>query len=172
MGQSSGERELWAAVVLQARDDVQQEPFDSVAYTAAAAFFASPGDWASSRQAIADCLALHVDDLTRMGRRALNLRRAEHGLAPLALVDPPGAATPLAKGPIPRKPPPRRQPFVPQILPPTPKPPAEPPAAAPGPKPRKGRLKLTIDEIRARSAVVSARRAAANNPFNPFRRRA
>jgi hypothetical protein len=86
-------RALWAAVVLQARDDVAVEPVDSVFYNQAVGFFRDPGEWRLSREAIADFLAIHVDDIERLGRLTIAARRAADGLPEQAPVEskPPAA---------------------------------------------------------------------------------
>lgn len=161
MDQLSGERGLWAAVVLRARDDILGAVvFGSAPYGAAEAFFTAPGDWSTSRQHIADCLGVHVDDITRMGRAAINARRAEHGLAPLP-VEPP---KPKPKPPVKRmKPPvPVRRPLPLLVAVPAPAAPMPPPKPVRGPPP-------TIEQLRERGyARFSARWGT--NPFNPFRR--
>jgi hypothetical protein len=76
-------RALWAAVVIQARDDLETEEYNSVDYGQAAAFFSAPGDWATSRRAIADALDLHPDDLMRLGRAVTAARTARDGGPPV-----------------------------------------------------------------------------------------
>jgi hypothetical protein len=76
---------LWAAVVLQARDDLDTEVYNSVDYSQAAAFFTAPGDWAISRRAIADALDLHPDDLTRLGRAVTAARSIRDGGPPVVV---------------------------------------------------------------------------------------
>jgi len=66
---------LWAAVVRQALDDLDYEPFDSFPYLDAAAFFLNGGEWAVARGAIADLLGVHPDDIRRCGMRHLTDRR-------------------------------------------------------------------------------------------------
>jgi len=73
---------LWFQVVLQAKDDIEHEPTDSVLYEQAANFFVGAGRWAESRAIIADALELHVDDLCRCGRRCIAARRMREGLPP------------------------------------------------------------------------------------------
>jgi hypothetical protein len=76
-------RELWAAVVLQALEDIRSEPLSSLDYLQAVSFFAAGGEWAQARAAIADQLGLHPDELERVGRSCIDTRRAAEGLAPL-----------------------------------------------------------------------------------------
>jgi len=77
-------RALWAAVVIQALDDIESEPMASAAFTDAEAFFTRMGAWGEARMAIADFLDLHPDDLERVGRRALAMRRAGEASRPTA----------------------------------------------------------------------------------------
>jgi len=77
-------RALWAAVVIQALDDIETEPMASVSFTDAEAFFTRMGAWGEARMAIADFLDLHPDDLERVGRRALAMRRAGEASRPTA----------------------------------------------------------------------------------------
>jgi hypothetical protein len=76
-------RALWAAVILQARDDLDTEHYGSVEHGHADAFFTAPGDWAVSRRAIADALDLHPDDLMRLGRAVTAARTARDGGPPV-----------------------------------------------------------------------------------------
>jgi hypothetical protein len=73
-------RILWSQVVLQAKDDLDQEPRGSILFDQATAFFVSRGDWAESRAIIADCLQMHPDDLYRCGKRWIAERRTRDGL--------------------------------------------------------------------------------------------
>jgi hypothetical protein len=76
-------RNLWVAVVLQAKEDVENAPLHSIDFAQAVAFFIGSGDWVQNRTAIGDYLDLHRDDLERMGRRCINQRRVSEGLQPL-----------------------------------------------------------------------------------------
>jgi hypothetical protein len=76
-------RDLWVAVVLQAKDDIENEPLESNDFAQAVAFFIGSGSWVQNRTAIADYLDLHSDDLEKMGRRCINARRLAEGLEPL-----------------------------------------------------------------------------------------
>ncbi len=78
----SGYRALWGAAVLQAKEDVERQPFNSIAYDQAVAFFVGGGAWAESRSALADCLDVHPDDIERVGRRCIAARRKLDGLPP------------------------------------------------------------------------------------------
>jgi hypothetical protein len=101
-------RALWVAVVMQARADIESEDRDGYDYAQAVAFFTGSGDWARSRQSIADCLELHPDDLMRLGKAAIAARCLRDGDAPV-MVDAAGSASECAMGlrsrpasPIPR----------------------------------------------------------------------
>jgi hypothetical protein len=76
-------RELWSAVVFQAREDIRLQPQDSLEYDQAIAFFTGVGEWAEMRTMIGDFLEMHRDDLEFAGRRVINQRRALDGLPPL-----------------------------------------------------------------------------------------
>jgi hypothetical protein len=93
-------RVLWAQVVLQAKEDLVEEPIGSLLYNDAKAFFLSGGEWARSRTNIADCLEMHPDDLGRCGKRWIAERRARDGLPP-ELSPPPSPRAPV-KLPLPR----------------------------------------------------------------------
>ncbi len=80
---SSSCRALWAAVVLQAQEDIRSEPLDSVNYAQAVHFFIGAREWADARARISDHLDMHRDDLEACGRRCINERRAAEGLDPL-----------------------------------------------------------------------------------------
>jgi hypothetical protein len=77
-------RDLWSAVVLQAALDLEFEAYRTVLFEQAQSFFQAAGEWAVSRQAIADCLALHVNDLERLSRDILKRRAAIDGGPPVA----------------------------------------------------------------------------------------
>jgi hypothetical protein len=76
-------RELWGAVVLQAKEDIRLQPIDSIAYDQAVAFFTASGEWGEMRMVIADFLEMHRDDLEAAGRGFINARRALEGVPPL-----------------------------------------------------------------------------------------
>jgi hypothetical protein len=101
-------RDLWVAVVLQAKDDIENEPLHSINFTQAVAFFIGSGEWVKNRTAIGDYLDLHRDDLEKMGRRCINARRVSEGLAPLLPRQPwPVAARalrPVGQRPVPQAP--------------------------------------------------------------------
>jgi hypothetical protein len=82
MGRPVEERDLWAAVVSQAADDINTEDYRSVDYALAVSFFIASGEWAASRQAIADCIELHVSDIERLGRAAIAARHVRDGAPP------------------------------------------------------------------------------------------
>jgi hypothetical protein len=73
-------RALWAAVVLQVKNDIESEALDSLDYAQAVAFVTGSGSWIESRLAIADMLELHPDDIVRMGRDWIAARRLKEGL--------------------------------------------------------------------------------------------
>lgn len=77
------ERELWAAVVLLASDDIASQDYGSFDFNQAVAFFCGDGEWAKSRQAIADTMNLHVNDLERLGRTAMAARIVRDGPLPV-----------------------------------------------------------------------------------------
>jgi hypothetical protein len=76
-----GDQALWSAVVQQALNDLDFEPYGSQLYVAATAFLLRcEGEWAASRAAIADQLNLHADDLRHAGQRHLAERLAREPL--------------------------------------------------------------------------------------------
>jgi hypothetical protein len=95
-------RALWSAVVLHAVNDIDSEHYRSLEYGEAVAFFtAAHGPWAESRQAIADYLGLHSDDLTRLGRAAIEARHLRDGPEPIT-VRPAVEIQPTSTRPVPR----------------------------------------------------------------------
>jgi hypothetical protein len=76
-------RELWGAVVLQAREDVRLQPLHSIEYDQAVAFFIGGGEWAGMRTVIGDFIGVHADNLEAVGRQFINERLALTGLPPL-----------------------------------------------------------------------------------------
>ena len=84
MARSSGchhtQRALWSSVVLQALEDIENQPVQSMAFTDAEAFFTRSGAWAESRTAIGDFLDLHRDELEAIGRRFLEARRSREAV--------------------------------------------------------------------------------------------
>jgi hypothetical protein len=78
-------RALWSAVVLSAVADIDGEHYRSAEYAQAVSFFLDPGAWGESRQNIADCLNLHADDLTRLGRAAIAARHLRDGPPPVSV---------------------------------------------------------------------------------------
>jgi hypothetical protein len=79
-------RQLWSAVVLQAKEDVQDAPLDSVTFAQAISFFTGSGEWIEARRMIIDFLELHPDDLEAIGRRCIN--DAPRGRRPVAITAP------------------------------------------------------------------------------------
>jgi hypothetical protein len=74
------ERDLYAAAVEIAAHDLDTEPYGSTDYAQSVLFFtAASGEWADSREAIADQLGLHGDDLARLGARAIAARHLRDG---------------------------------------------------------------------------------------------
>lgn len=69
-----GYRDLWSAVVLQAKEDILTAPLNSIEYDQAVAFFTSGGEWSKVRISVGDFLELHHDDLVRCGRRCIDER--------------------------------------------------------------------------------------------------
>jgi hypothetical protein len=74
---------MWIAVALQAANDIATEDYGSTEYGEAVSFFTSPGEWAESRQRVADCIGRHTDELTRMGRAAIAVRHLRDGPEPV-----------------------------------------------------------------------------------------
>jgi len=75
-------RALWVQVVTQAKEDVEDQPVNSILYDHAVAFFVVGGHWAEARGVIADLLGMHPDDLFRSGQRWIAARRKLDGLPP------------------------------------------------------------------------------------------
>lgn len=97
-------RALWSAVVLHAVADIDGEHYRSAEYAEAVAFFtAARGPWAESRQAVADCLNLHTDDLARLGRAAIEARHLRDGPEPI-IVRAAVAIQPITPRPVARTP--------------------------------------------------------------------
>lgn len=89
-------RDLWAAVVNQALDDLREFPYDSVEYTQAFEFFTGRGEWAKSREQIADYVELHPDNLRRAGQAVIHARyAADGGPPPRVVVHKPAAPLPV-----------------------------------------------------------------------------
>jgi hypothetical protein len=84
-GDEAAHRNLWGAVVLQAKSDIETEPLESLEYAHAVAFFTSGGEWTQMRAIVGDFLQLHHDDIERFGRRCIEQRRSAEGLDPLPL---------------------------------------------------------------------------------------
>lgn len=77
-------RSLWSAVVLQAIEDIETQPMQSLVFADAVAFFTRSGSWAESRSTIADFLDMHRDELEAIGRRCIDARRTREELPPEA----------------------------------------------------------------------------------------
>jgi hypothetical protein len=74
---------LWLGVVEQALEDLMEEPWHSLLQSQAASFFMDGGPWGERRQAIADHLGMHADDLRRVGRAQLAARQAREPAPPV-----------------------------------------------------------------------------------------
>ena len=77
-------RSLWSSAVLQALEDIENQPIPSTEYAEAEAFFIRPGAWARSRNTIADILDMHPGQLEMIGRRRIEARRVADMLAETA----------------------------------------------------------------------------------------
>jgi hypothetical protein len=73
-GPQPGYRALWSSVVLQALEDIENQPVQSAAFAEAVAFFTRSGAWAEARTMIGDFLELHRDELESIGRRCIDAR--------------------------------------------------------------------------------------------------
>src|SRR4051812_13065563 len=73
-------RALWSSVVLQAIEDIETQPMQSLVFADAVAFFTRSGSWAESRSTIADFLDMHRDELEAIGRRCIDSRRSREDL--------------------------------------------------------------------------------------------
>ena len=73
-------RGLWSSVVLQALEDIESQPMQSLDFADAVAFFTRSGPWAGSRTVIADFLDMHRDQLEGIGRRCITARIAREGM--------------------------------------------------------------------------------------------
>ena len=95
-------RDLWASVMLQTCDDIETMDYASLEYSHAAAFFCERGgEWARSRQTIADFMELHAGDLERIGRSLIAARHLRDGGPPVAVRHPRRASLPAAPPPSP-----------------------------------------------------------------------
>ena len=90
-------RGLWSSVVLQAIEDIESQPMQSLDFANAVAFFTRSGTWAKSRTIIEDFLDMHRDELEAIGRRCIDARRSREALPSEARRRSPGAQclTPL-----------------------------------------------------------------------------
>jgi hypothetical protein len=77
----TGERALWLAVVLQAKEDIAAADIDSFIWADAVAFFTGGGEWAHARANVADCLDVAPDYLRTQGQTWISARRRAEGLA-------------------------------------------------------------------------------------------
>jgi hypothetical protein len=91
---------LWAQVVLQAKADVEQEPFGSLLYNHAVSFFVGSGEWAQSRAVVGECLDIPEERLRSSGQQWIAARRAREGLPPEP-PPPPPPAHPTVRAPLP-----------------------------------------------------------------------
>lgn len=73
-------RSLWSSVVLQALEDIESQPTQSLDFADAVAFFTRAGSWAGWRSTIADFLDMHRDELEAIGRRRITERIAREGM--------------------------------------------------------------------------------------------
>lgn len=80
-------RDLWSAVLLRAIHDLEEEDITSGIFVEAQAFFLEPS-WLVSRQLVADMLDLHPEEVTRVGLKVINRRRAEAELPALPMPRP------------------------------------------------------------------------------------
>lgn len=133
-------RALWLSVLLQAKEDLRDEPIDSIDYNAAVAFFTGGGEWTIARRDIADLLEIDPDALRRLGHRWVGERRLAEGLAP----EPVRAATPAVPRAEPRP--------VPKLIASSPPAPTRPPEALP------------------RRVSRGGHRSWEKNPFHPLMR--
>ena len=76
-----GYRGLWSSVVLQALEDIESQPTQSLDFADAVAFFTRSGAWADARTMIGDFLELHRDELGSIGRRCIDARHVRDELA-------------------------------------------------------------------------------------------
>jgi hypothetical protein len=75
-------RGLWSSVVLQAIEDIENQPMQSIAFDEAVAFFTRSGTWAESRTMVGDFMELHRDDLETIGKHCINARANREELPP------------------------------------------------------------------------------------------
>jgi hypothetical protein len=135
-------RALWAAVVLQAKEDVRNAAFDSLIYNDAEAFFVGGGDWRYSRAHAAEQLDMEPERLAKLGRSWVNKRRLAEN-APARDAKPAVQYTPM----------PMRMP------------PQEPVRAI------SANPELTHERLAATNRASARRwKRGDGNPFNPFRK--
>jgi hypothetical protein len=87
-------RNLWAAVVNQAFDDLRELAYGSVDYEQSVQFLTGRGEWASWREQVADYLELHPDDIRRAGLAVIQTRHRADGGPIKKIVPPPTAPAP------------------------------------------------------------------------------
>jgi hypothetical protein len=75
-------RGLWSSVVLQAIEDIENQPMQSIAFDEAVAFFTRSGLWAESRTMVGDFLELHCDDLETIGKHCISARTTKEEMPP------------------------------------------------------------------------------------------
>jgi hypothetical protein len=80
------DRTLWLSVVAQAAEDLDGQPYGSLLYEEAVAFFTANNTWAISRREIADNLDMHADDLKIAGTELIRARHLRDGLPPPVVV--------------------------------------------------------------------------------------
>jgi hypothetical protein len=100
---------LWAAVIHQALEDLDGQPYGSVTHDEAVAFFTRTGPWGGMREEIADRVDLHADDLRRIGQSRITARTAREPspakVPPVALSSPQPYSPPPQPQPPPQPPP-------------------------------------------------------------------
>jgi hypothetical protein len=116
------ERGLWVAVVMQAAEDIRTEERGSYHYAQSESFFTGIGEWARSREDVADSIDLHPDDLMRLGRAAIAARCLRDGDAAATVpevsvtgVVQPSRPVPVLLLPAPAEPRPRGRPRKPTV---------------------------------------------------------
>jgi hypothetical protein len=108
--QSERDIELWCAVVLQAREDIETLPIGSTDYEAATAFLTSNAAyWRHSRNEIAAHIGVDGDALKKVGTAWVIARRRSEGLPdhPPVVAPQPAPARPSLRSAWTAPPPPR-----------------------------------------------------------------
>jgi hypothetical protein len=111
-----GCRLLWAAVIHQALEDLDDQPYGSITHNEAVAFFTRTGLWGGMREEIADSIDLHADHLRRIGQSRITARTARTVREPLPAKMSPVALAPLPSSSAPPLPP-SSPPLPAQLLP-------------------------------------------------------